>query len=270
MILKVNFTSNGTAKGAPCVLPYIYNKNSYNSCITLNHHTLWCSTTSNYDTDLQWGECLSYDVCLLHDTVSDPWRNIGFNPTTFSGWPMNDVSLKEGWYRFTGVGGDVLSNACLNNSRGSNRMFSFGSCSDPYTISSDHYLQNCDFGISGSSGCIATNRSLNRIFCGRYYLYYLYPIDQCFSTRHSSCNASSCGPNAHCNPSDGSCECDSGFSIPDRFLPTGSSYGCQEIFTSAGTTQPKHIWAHHELSQLSGKSLLIQKPSEGLLRGLLR
>ncbi|XP_049325451.1 uncharacterized protein LOC103027453 [Astyanax mexicanus] len=147
---------------------------------------MWCSMTGNYDIDKKWKKCREYDVCLTYKTLSDPWRNAGFKSTSFPGWPKNDHHIRDGWYRFTGIGGDVLSDFCVPNSSGSNMSLSLGSCRGTPTSSIDGYLDTC----------------------------------------HSSCSASSCGPNAHCNSTDGSCACDAGFSIPDDYLPTGNSYGC--------------------------------------------
>ncbi|XP_072513779.1 adhesion G protein-coupled receptor E3-like isoform X2 [Salminus brasiliensis] len=167
-----------------------------------------------------------YNVCQSYKTLSDPWRNTGFKSNSFPGWPMNDHNIQQGWYRFIGIGGDVLNDFCVTNSSGSNMILSLGPCSGLSTMSSDSYAETCHLGISYSFGCIYAQRLLKRAFCGEFYLYYLDSFNGCFSTRHSYCSASSCGPNAYCNASDGSCVCDSGFSIPDGFLPTGDSYGC--------------------------------------------
>ncbi|KAL7845323.1 hypothetical protein AOLI_G00235150 [Acnodon oligacanthus] len=100
-------TANGNSKGAPCVFPFFYNGSYYDDCVSFDHPNLWCSTTDNYTRDGQWGECLDYDVCQYHKTLSDPWRNIG---CTFSFLQnCSDLCLKEGWYRFTGFGGDRMA-----------------------------------------------------------------------------------------------------------------------------------------------------------------
>ncbi|KAG9262708.1 adhesion G protein-coupled receptor E3-like [Astyanax mexicanus] len=225
------FTTPGTAKGDGCVFPFIYRGNSFSSCISFRYlgfksDTMWCSMTGNYDIDKKWKKCREYDICPSYKTLSDPWRNVGFKSTSFPGWPKNDHHIRDGWYRFTGIGGDVLSDFCVPNSSGSNMSLSLGSCRGTPTSSIDGYLDTCNLGISYSSECVYAEQYIQRINCRGFYLYYLTPSNGSFSTRHSSCSASSCGPNAHCNSTDGSCACDAGFSIPDDYLPTGNSYGC--------------------------------------------
>lgn len=50
-------TSGGNAGGANCVFPFIYGNNSYDTCTMLAANQLWCSTTSNYNTNPIWGYC---------------------------------------------------------------------------------------------------------------------------------------------------------------------------------------------------------------------
>ncbi|XP_078506115.1 fucolectin-4-like [Lissotriton helveticus] len=40
-----------------CVFPFIYKGVSYQGCTTKDHSTMWCATTSNYDSDRRWIEC---------------------------------------------------------------------------------------------------------------------------------------------------------------------------------------------------------------------
>ncbi|KAL7824288.1 hypothetical protein AOLI_G00329880 [Acnodon oligacanthus] len=51
-------------------------------------------------------------VCQSHNTLNDPWRNIGFSTTSFPDGPKNDLNLKKGWYSFTGIGGDRMVYSC--------------------------------------------------------------------------------------------------------------------------------------------------------------
>ncbi|XP_035390433.1 adhesion G protein-coupled receptor E3-like isoform X3 [Electrophorus electricus] len=219
-----NFTINGNAKGSACTLPFIYKGNTYNTCVEFNHSTSWCSTTSDYDKDEQWGECVYEDPCIFHKLLSDPWRNIGFNSTSFAEWPMNDLKLQEGWYQVFGIGGDVLDGTCSANRSGTNMSYSITSCKP--SQSSNQNLYNCMLLCSTSSACSLTRQIVNRASChGGFFIYYLFPTTGIFSTSHSFCSASSCGEHAQCNH-DGSCVCDSGLLIPDGFLPKGDSYGC--------------------------------------------
>ncbi|XP_078594334.1 uncharacterized protein LOC144872098 isoform X1 [Branchiostoma floridae x Branchiostoma japonicum] len=53
---KVISTYGGTARQAPCALPFLYKGKTYHSCTTDNYGTLWCSTTQQYRGS--WGNCL--------------------------------------------------------------------------------------------------------------------------------------------------------------------------------------------------------------------
>lgn len=53
------------------------------------------------------------DPCEQYTNISDPWRNRGFSSVPSQSWPKMDSGLQEGWYRFTGVGGDTLDYVCF-------------------------------------------------------------------------------------------------------------------------------------------------------------
>ncbi|GAB1300523.1 Cation-independent mannose-6-phosphate receptor [Apodemus speciosus] len=46
-----------TDEGEPCVFPFIYKGKSYEECVLEGRAKLWCSKTSNYDRDHEWGYC---------------------------------------------------------------------------------------------------------------------------------------------------------------------------------------------------------------------
>ncbi|KAM4866079.1 cation-independent mannose-6-phosphate receptor isoform 2-T3 [Thomomys bottae] len=46
-----------TVHDEPCVFPFVFNGKSYEECILESRARLWCSTTANYDRDLEWGFC---------------------------------------------------------------------------------------------------------------------------------------------------------------------------------------------------------------------
>ncbi|KAI4904933.1 hypothetical protein NFI96_022328, partial [Prochilodus magdalenae] len=108
-----NVTAYGNSIGAPCVFPFFYDGTFYDDCISLDRPKPWCSTTDNYTRDEQWGECLDYDVCQEHMVLSDLWRNIGCDRYSFGIEEVNDFYLHEGWYNFTGIGGDRMAYVCL-------------------------------------------------------------------------------------------------------------------------------------------------------------
>nr|XP_009671984.1 PREDICTED: macrophage mannose receptor 1-like [Struthio camelus australis] len=53
------FTLLGNAFGAPCVFPFMYNKQWYSECTDAGRSDgwLWCGTTADYDTDQRYGFC---------------------------------------------------------------------------------------------------------------------------------------------------------------------------------------------------------------------
>ncbi|NXN35615.1 MRC1 protein, partial [Rhinoptilus africanus] len=57
------FTLLGNAFGAPCVFPFMYNKQWYADCTEAGRSDgwLWCATTADYDTDQRYGFCPSQD-----------------------------------------------------------------------------------------------------------------------------------------------------------------------------------------------------------------
>ncbi|KAL7845324.1 hypothetical protein AOLI_G00235160 [Acnodon oligacanthus] len=124
---------------------------------------------------------------------------------------MNDLYLLEGWYSFTGIGGDRLGYQCLND------VISNEFLLNDTESSTDFYLNTCDT-VTGCTWSLDCG--------GGLILYYLTPVNRTYTTCHSSCSASSCGPSVHCNAADGSCVCDSGLSAPVGFLTAGHSYTC--------------------------------------------
>ncbi|KAL7852150.1 hypothetical protein SRHO_G00179350 [Serrasalmus rhombeus] len=160
-------------------------------------------------------------ICQNYNTLSEPWRNIGFN-SVFGG-PPKDLNLMPGWYRFTGVGGDRLVNYCPSNS----------STTPKYLInnssSTQLQLYSCD-AFYGSTGIDCAQANISTVDCGGgVILYNLSPTNGLYASRHSYCSDSSCGENAQCGFLFGSCECNPGLSVPDGVLSRGSTYGCTDL-----------------------------------------
>ncbi|XP_041107548.1 epididymal sperm-binding protein 1-like [Polyodon spathula] len=54
-------TFGGNAE-VDCFFPFIYKGEQYSSCIKGDKSKYWCSVTSDYDVDKQWGYCDGYDT----------------------------------------------------------------------------------------------------------------------------------------------------------------------------------------------------------------
>lgn len=52
-------TMGGNSEGAPCVFPFIFLGNSYDSCTTSGRSDgkMWCAVTKSFDEDRKWGFC---------------------------------------------------------------------------------------------------------------------------------------------------------------------------------------------------------------------
>ncbi|XP_041959431.1 uncharacterized protein LOC121718485 [Alosa sapidissima] len=200
---------------------YCYSGDGYGHCQCLPGYSVPSGHVPTGDSFGCEGTCPSYS------NLSDPWRNIGFKSTTFPGWPKTDRYLSSRWYRFVGIGGDVLYDNCTSAVIGGGTSHPIVSCGQDST----YYwgIQFNDITLCyQSSGRCSTTIQIKRLLCpGGFYLYQHYTYDTSFSyvTRHQTCGPSSCGPNALC-VGDGRCECKPGYEIPDGYLPTGDSHQC--------------------------------------------
>lgn len=61
LILTVLYTFGGNADGAPCVFPFTFLGEEYDSCTTEGRRDgyRWCATTDNFDKDIKYGFCPS-------------------------------------------------------------------------------------------------------------------------------------------------------------------------------------------------------------------
>lgn len=108
--------------------------------------------------------------CQNHRTLEDPWRNIGFISTSFSGGPKNDLQLNEGWYNFSGVGGDRVVHYCSLSSVYSNR-------------NSSPILYNCSAEYWNTGVMCAEHNIPTKDCGGGLILYYLAPTSGLYASR---------------------------------------------------------------------------------------
>uniref|UniRef100_A0A8C9SDC1 UMOD/GP2/OIT3-like D8C domain-containing protein n=1 Tax=Scleropages formosus TaxID=113540 RepID=A0A8C9SDC1_SCLFO len=130
------------ARGAACVFPFVYRGNTYHAY-----------------------------VCLSHITLSDPWRNVAFDLTSFSGYPKCDHGLAEDWYRFTGIGGDVLPESCVLSNRGGTDTPLWLNDSHPPLGVGVRGINVCS---TSQDKCCSGTFMMNVLACPEgYYVYYL-------------------------------------------------------------------------------------------------
>ncbi|XP_017313096.1 adhesion G protein-coupled receptor E3 [Ictalurus punctatus] len=151
-----------------------------------------------------------YPSCPSYTNKSEPWRNVGFCSTFCNN---TDIKLKEGWYRFIGIGGDQVISSCARaqiNTAGSITNYNLFTCNS--NINYTDYI-TCSQGFT---------------------VYYLRPTKRTYATRHSSCsNSSSCGDNAQCGAVYGSCVCEPGLTVSTD-IKGNNTYGCSVLKVSPG------------------------------------
>lgn len=56
---QASATIGGNSDGAPCVFPFVFLRNTFDSCTTngRNDGKMWCATTGSFDDDSKWGFC---------------------------------------------------------------------------------------------------------------------------------------------------------------------------------------------------------------------
>ncbi|XP_048590312.1 uncharacterized protein LOC5511434 isoform X2 [Nematostella vectensis] len=75
-----------TTDGRCCVLPFIYDGKTYNTCVTYRNDRPWCALTANYDRDGRWAPCAGYDD-------PDDCASIYNNTNTEIHWTSNEDAI---------------------------------------------------------------------------------------------------------------------------------------------------------------------------------
>jgi hypothetical protein len=84
-----NWCTNGSGDApvyTPCVFPFVYNNTYHYNCTMDGWTTWWCSTTTYYDLDTQWGDCTScpsnVDLGFIYGEVFNFLRTCPDYPAT--------------------------------------------------------------------------------------------------------------------------------------------------------------------------------------------
>ncbi|XP_026180307.1 adhesion G protein-coupled receptor E1-like, partial [Mastacembelus armatus] len=167
--------------------------------------------------------------CDGYINVTEPWRNRNFYSVQFPGFPKDDGNLLLKWLRFSGIGGDRISNSCVP----SNFAGTWYPTHLPFTYPlNESKTPTQAYAYGFYYGCRGLSITMNVAVCpGGFYVYqpvYNPHTYAGYATYHSDCQPDSCGPLAKCTP-EGGCVCITGLEIPPTYLPTPDAYGCVDI-----------------------------------------
>lgn len=97
--------------------------------------------------------------CDGYGNITEPWRNIEFKSTSFPGYPKNDAHLVGLWWRFTGIGGDRITNTCYGGPLGGTQYVMRVPFSYP-TAESETPTTGTAYGDVGNCGVYAISVSI--------------------------------------------------------------------------------------------------------------
>lgn len=107
--------------------------------------------------------------CNRYTNLTEPWRNRGFVSTTFPGFPKDDLTLLNKWWRFTGVGGNRVITSCIGNNLGGTKNV----LHIPITSSTESLSKATVSAYSGiPDRCNDLTASVSVAYCpGGFYVY---------------------------------------------------------------------------------------------------
>eukprot|EP00794_Sanderia_malayensis_P006875 gene6875-7650_t len=100
-------TYGGNGKGGCCSFPFIYKDTLFNNCTKNDHTKNWCATTSNYDLDGQWGNCVAKPIVTINpEQLLASTGNSYEIKCTAEGFPIPVISWNK-------AGGEISKNAII-------------------------------------------------------------------------------------------------------------------------------------------------------------
>lgn len=106
--------------------------------------------------------------CDGYQNITDPWRNLLFKSSSFSGYPHDDVELVNKWWRFTGIGGDRVINTCNTGTAGGAQYSAHVSFAYPTTESGT----SSGTAYADVGACNYYSFTMNVVLCpGGFYIY---------------------------------------------------------------------------------------------------
>ncbi|XP_028311430.1 adhesion G protein-coupled receptor E1-like isoform X3 [Gouania willdenowi] len=173
--------------------------------------------------------CIGF--CDIYTNITESWRNWEYYGHISPGYPNDDAKLVGSWWRFTGIGGDIVVTECVIAGRGGTRStisipsseYPPGELADPITATAYGHID---------TSCTDVFMQVDIFRCpGGFYIY--RPLnhkapEMGYLTTHSTCRPDSCGPSAICT-SFGGCICVPGRTLSSVFSPTQESFECEDI-----------------------------------------
>ena len=108
--------------------------------------------------------------CDGYNNITEPWRNRDFKSNSFPGFPKNDTTLVNSWWRFTGIGGDRVIASCLGSNLGGTKQVLYIDMIYPTNESLTEVTGSAYSLYSGS--CVNIKEKVSVAYCpGGFYVY---------------------------------------------------------------------------------------------------